>query len=108
MAIIRDKSIIFSNLSGKIGELVFKQYEGAVVVTKVPNMSNRVLSEKQVKRNEKLTFASVASKNLIADVKRKYALAEVLGVPPNKVYRALVAYHLKYDGDDVMMKKIDV
>ncbi|GAO45712.1 hypothetical protein [Flavihumibacter petaseus] len=99
MARVRDKGSILNQLSGKVGELVFKKYGDVVIVSKVPDMSSRKLSEKQIKRNEIMKSGSKYAKAMSSDLKTKYALAAKLGVPPNRVYNAIMSYYLKHDGD---------
>lgn len=100
--IVRD-NILLQGVSGKIKNLVVKQYPGKTVITSVPDMSERVLTEKQLEYQNQMRLAISAAKNIIADPRLKERACEVLQVPPNKVFRKIVQQFILNDGNLPMM-----
>jgi hypothetical protein len=102
MAIV--DNIYMKNVSGSIGkELVFKRYYDKTVVTKMPNMSKRVLSEKQIESNERMWLATKLAKawNKIEEEKIKARIR--LKVPAHKsVFHALVKEYLDKHKQDTL------
>ena len=70
-------SLILKGISGKIGELVVKQYEGKTIVCTCPVRSVKALSEKQEKQRAKFKSAVrwaqevIANENLLAKYKEQ-------------------------------------
>jgi predicted nucleotidyltransferase len=89
---------LLTGVSGKLKNIVVKQYKDKTVVTGVPDMSGRKLSQKQKDANERMRFAIVSAKKTIADPRLKQRACEMLKVPPNKVFRAIVKQFLITDG----------
>src|SRR6476660_6379315 len=89
---------LFIGASGKLKNLVVKQYKDKTVITAVPDMSGRKLSQKQKDANERMQFAIMSAKKITADPRRKQRACEMLQVPPNKVFRAIVKQFLLTDG----------
>lgn len=81
---------LYAGVSGKMGSRVVKQYKGKTVITGVPDMSGRKLSAKQKEANVRMKLAIMNAKAIIKDPRSKQRACEMLGVPPNKVFRALV------------------
>jgi hypothetical protein len=74
---------------------VFKNYTGKTVVSKIPDMSRRVLSEKQLAANERMFLANKYAKSLFTTPESKLAERIRLKVPPKKsLYHALVKEYL--------------
>jgi predicted metal-binding transcription factor (methanogenesis marker protein 9) len=87
----RSKDPFLKKISGGIGkELVIKQYEGSTVVTRYPNMKDRILSPKQIKNNEYMQLANARAKTIMAnlDLSEQHRLR--LNVTSNKLYAALI------------------
>jgi hypothetical protein len=62
MAIIKNNPFV-QNASGSVGKmLVYKRYQDKTVVSKMPDMSKRVLTEKQKESNERMTLANIYAK----------------------------------------------
>ena len=90
-----NKSTIFK-LSGQLNkELVFKQYGDKTVVSKYPDMSNRVLSPKQKRVHEIMEEANYAVKDILADEELSKAAQVRLNVTRNKLYTALIKEYFK-------------
>ena len=89
---------LFVGVSGKLKNLVVKQYKDKTVITAVPDMSNRKLSQKQKDANVRMKFAIMAAKRITADARKKERACEMLQVTPNKVFRAIVKQFLLTDG----------
>ena len=84
------------NASGSVGRmLVFKKYYDKTVVSKMPDMSKRVLSEKQKESNERMRLATIYAKYLYATEEGKIKARIRLKVPAHKsLFHALVKEHL--------------
>ena len=91
-------SPLFTGVSGKLKNLVVKQYKDKTVITAVPDMSGRKLSQKQKDANLQMRFAILAAKKITADSRKKQRACEMLQVAPNKVFRAIVKQFLITDG----------
>ncbi len=90
---------LLTGVSGKLKNLVVKQYQGKTVITSIPDMSQRKLSQKQKEANEQMQMAIIAAKGVMANPRLKQRACEMLQVPPNKVFRAIVKQFLLTDGD---------
>ena len=82
--------------SGTIGKLlVYKRYKDKTVVSKLPDMSSRVLSEKQKETNERMRLANIYAKYLYRTEEGKSKARERLKVPAHKsLFHSLVKEHL--------------
>lgn len=90
---------LLQGMSGKLGELVVKKYKGKnPVVTTVPDMSHRKLSPKQKEANLMMKMATNAAQAIIADSKQKQRACEMLNVPPNEVFRAIIKQYMLTNG----------
>jgi predicted nucleotidyltransferase len=84
--------------SGKMKNLVVKQYKDKTVITAVPDMSRRKLTQKQKDNNERMQMAIMCAQGLTANPRLKQRACDMLQVPPNKVFRAIVKQFLLTDG----------
>lgn len=89
---------LLTGVSGKIKNLVVKQYKDKTVITAVPDMSGRKLSAKQKAANERMQFAIISAKGIIKDPRLKQRACAMLQVESNKVFRAIVKRFLLTDG----------
>lgn len=89
---------LLTGASGKLKNLVVKQYKDKTVITTVPDMSRRKLSQKQKEVNERMQMAIIAARGLTKEPRLKQRACEMLQVPPNKVFRAIVKQFLLTDG----------
>jgi len=94
MAIIHNPFL--QNASGSVGKmLVYKKYYDKTVVSKMPDMSKRVLSEKQVESNERMRLANVFAKYIYRTEEGKLKARIRLKLPAHKsLFHALVKEHL--------------
>lgn len=94
MAIVNNPFL--QNASGSVGRmLVFKKYYDKTVVSKMPDMSKRVLSEKQKESNERMRLATIYAKYLYATEEGKIKARIRLKVAAHKsLFHALVKEHL--------------
>lgn len=58
---------VMENMSGKIGDLVFRRYEGKVVIARKPDTSGRVLTANQLSHQERFRLAAVYGKAMLGD-----------------------------------------
>jgi hypothetical protein len=95
MAIVKGNPFL-QNASGTIGkELVFKKYYDKTVISKVPDMSKRVLTEKQIESNERLRMANLYAKFIYKTEEGKLAARIRLKLPAHKsLFHALVKEYL--------------
>jgi hypothetical protein len=79
-------------VSGAIGrQIVFKKYQGKTVVSKMPDMSKRVLSEKQLESNERMRLATIYAKSMYLTEEGKIIARIRLKLPVHKsLFHALV------------------
>ena len=89
---------LLTGVSGKLKNIVVKQYQDKTVITAVPDMSGRKLSQKQKEANERMQMAITVAKGIIANPRIRQRACEMLQVPPNKVFRAIVKQFLLTDG----------
>jgi hypothetical protein len=94
MAIINNPFL--QNASGTIGKmLVYKRYYDKTVVSKMPDMSRRVLSEKQKESNERMRLATIYAKHMYRTEEGKIKSRIRLKLPAHKsLFHALVKEHL--------------
>jgi hypothetical protein len=90
------QNLIMQKLSGHIGkEIVFKQYGDKTVVTRYPDMSKRVLSEKQLRINEIMQEANWAAKEILASETLRNEAQVRLNTTRNRLYTALIKEYFK-------------
>ncbi len=90
------ESLIMQKMSGHLGkELVFKQYGSKTVVTKYPDMSKRVLSEKQLRINEIMSEANYYAKGILANEELRNSAQVRLNTIRKKLYTALIKEYFK-------------
>jgi predicted nucleotidyltransferase len=94
-------------VSGKMKNLVVKQYKDKTVITAVPDMSGRKLTQKQKDANERMQIAIRIAQAITADPRLKQRACKMLDVPPNKVFRAIVKQHLLSDADGPIFEETE-
>jgi hypothetical protein len=90
------KSTFLNLVSGMLGkEIIFKNYYDKTVISKRPDMSKRVLTEKQKDWNWRMRFANAYAKNIYKKEEDRLKERIRLGLPPHKsLFHALVKEHL--------------
>jgi hypothetical protein len=84
-------SIFFQKAFGHVGrQFVFKQYGGRTLIAKYPDMSKRVLSEKQLRNNRIMEEACYAAREIMADEEQRSAAQVRLNVTSNRLYPSLI------------------
>src|SRR5690554_6234490 len=83
-------NIWLKGVSGKVKDLVVKRYGDKTIITTVPNMANRVLSEKQIFYQKQMKRAIRHAKAITANPARKEIALRLLQVPANKLFRKIV------------------
>ena len=75
-------------MSGKLGDMVHRRLWGQQITSRLPDLSDRELSEKQLAQVGRFTTGSVKWKGLPAEVKARYkARAKELEMPPCALYQ---------------------
>ena len=94
MAIV--ENLFLKNVSGSVGkQLVFKRYYDKTVLSKMPDMSKRILSEKQLESNERMRLATIYAKYMYKTEEGKIKARIRLKLPAHKsLFHALVKEHL--------------
>jgi hypothetical protein len=94
MAIVGN--LYLKNASGSIGkELVFKRYYDKTVVSKMPDMSKRVLSAKQIETNERMRLATKCAKAWYKIEEERIKARIRLKLPAHKsLFHAMVKEYL--------------
>jgi len=98
---------LLTGASGKLGNIIVKQYGNQTVITAVPDMSRRKLTQKQKDANEQMQMAIVAAKSLTENPQYKQRACEMLQVEPNKVFRAIVKQWLLTDGEHPLFRETE-
>jgi hypothetical protein len=95
MAIVTYNPFV-QNASGAVGkQLVFKRYYDKTVISKMPDMSRRVLSEKQIESNERMRMANLYAKFIYKTEEGKLKARIRLKLPAHKsLFHALVKEYL--------------
>jgi hypothetical protein len=95
MAFVKGNPFV-QNASGSIGkQIVFKRYYDKTVISKMPDMSGRILSEKQIESNERLRMANLYAKFIYKTEEGKLMARIRLKLPAHKsLFHALVKEYL--------------
>ena len=87
-------NIVTDSLSGKIGNVIFKNYGNKTVVSKYPDMSKIVKTESQLENQYLFKAAHNYAKNILADPIKKAAFINTL--PEGKfAYHEAVSKYMK-------------
>ncbi len=87
----QENNVIMQGVTGAIGkQVVFRDYGGKRVVSAYPDMSDRVLSPKQIRRNEIMEEANIRVSEIKADEQLRNAAQLRLNVTSNKLHHALL------------------
>src|SRR5882762_8952455 len=92
----RTTNPLLNQVSGKLGrQIVFKKYYDKTVLSLKPDMSKRVLSEKQIEWNDRMWMATGYAKAIYSTEEGKMEARIRLKVPAHKsLFHALVKEHL--------------
>ncbi len=91
---ISKNNIVTETLSGKVGNVIFKNYSNKTVISRYPDMSKVVKSDKQLQNQEQFAAAHAYAKRIISDPAKKLAFMKT--IPKGKmVYHAAVSKYLK-------------
>lgn len=95
MASIKNNPFV-RGASGKVaGDSVYKTYYGKTVLSKVPDMSKRVLSKKQIEFNHKMIDANAYASSFYNSEESKIKARISLKLPQHKsLYHALVKEYM--------------
>jgi hypothetical protein len=86
---------LFRQVSGSLDIIVYKKYYDKTVISKKPDMSNRVLSEKQVESNQRMSLANLYARFVYQTEEGKTAARIRLKLPAHKsLFHALVKEHM--------------
>ena len=95
---ISKHNVVTDSLSGKVGNVIFKNYGDKTVISRYPDMSKVVKSNKQLDRQHLFKAAQAYAKSIISDPEKK--LAFVKTIPKGKIaYHAAISQFLKEHKD---------
>src|SRR3954453_4733804 len=82
---------LMQGVTGTINkQIVFRRYRTKTVVSAYPNMNYRILSPKQIQRNEIMQKANIELKLIKGNEKLRNAAQLRLNVPNNRLHHALL------------------
>lgn len=84
---------ILKGASGRMGNIVFKQYASGTFMTAAPDRSKVKLSKKQKKANSRFTEAVQYAQSVLKDPKKREAY-EAKRIPGKSVYHTALAEYL--------------
>ncbi|MGF1925641.1 MAG: hypothetical protein ACQUHE_15810 [Bacteroidia bacterium] len=91
---ISKNNVVTHSLSGKVGSVIFKNYRDKTVISKVPDMSGVIKTEKQLMRQYLFSAAQAYAKSIINDPVQKQEFMKT--IPKGKlVYQAAISKYLK-------------
>lgn len=87
-----------AGLKGTFGkQVVFRQRNGKTFVSAYPDMSNRVLSEKQVAVHKRMKAASEYAHSIMEEEEQRNQAQVRLDVPSTKLYTSLVREYFRLE-----------
>jgi len=90
---ISKNNVVTDSASGRVGNVIFKNYGNKTVISKVPDMSNVVKSAKQIENQELFSDAHYYAKGIVTDPAKKLAFMKT--IPKGKMaYHAAVSKYL--------------
>lgn len=88
---VQTNNAVMAGARGTLGkQVVFRQHNGKTILSAYPDMSNRVLSPKQIQVNEAMTDANNYALTVIRNEELRHAAQIKLDLPSKKLYTALV------------------
>ena len=91
---ISKNNVVTDSLSGKVGNIIFKNYGDKTVISKYPDMSKVKKTAKQLQNQDLFSRAHHYAKRVITDPVKKLAFSKT--IPKGKmVYHAAVSKYLK-------------
>ncbi|MBO9661146.1 MAG: hypothetical protein J7527_20145 [Chitinophagaceae bacterium] len=98
---------LLSKASGRLGNIVVKQYGDKTVISAFPTTSRRKRTAKQKESNLRMKMAILCAQKVTRNPSSKQRACELLNVPANKVFRAIVKEYLLTDGDSSLFRQTD-
>ena len=87
-----------AGLKGTFGkQVVFRQRNGKTFVSAYPDMSNRLLSEKQVAVHKRMKAASEYAHSIMQEEEQRNQAQVRLDVPSTKLYTSLVREYFRLE-----------
>ena len=91
---ISKNNLVTEILSGKVGNVIFKNYGNKTVISRYPDMSKVVKTEKQIENQYQFKAAQAYAKSMLSDPAKK--LAFIKTIPKGKIaYHAAISKYLK-------------
>ncbi len=91
---ISKNNIVTHTASGKVGNIIFKNYGEKTVISRYPNMTKVIRTEKQIEILDQFRAAQAYAKSILSDPDKKIAFAKTL--PQGKtVYHTAISRYLK-------------
>ncbi len=91
---ISKNNIVTETLSGKVGNVIFKNNGNKTVISRYPDMSKVVKTEKQIENQYRFKAAQSYAKSILSDPEKKIAFVKT--IPKGKIaYHAAISKYLK-------------
>ena len=91
---ISKNNVVTDALSGKVGNIIFKNYGDKTVISRHPDMSKVIKTEKQLENQYQFKAAQAYAKSILTDPEKK--LAFIKTIPKGKTaYHAAISKYLK-------------
>lgn len=95
-----------SGFSGKLGNVVIKQYEDKTVMAALPAKSKKKPTAKKLAANELMAEAALYAKSVVNNPPWKLAVAIALNIEQGKVYSTLIGDYITNKGEKDKILKI--
>ncbi|RZK58994.1 MAG: hypothetical protein EOO91_06470 [Pedobacter sp.] len=91
---ISKNNIVTETLSGKVGNIIFKNYSNKTVISKYPDMSKVVKTERQKDNQILFKAAQAYATSILSDPEKKQAFIKT--IPKGQIaYHAAISKYLK-------------
>jgi hypothetical protein len=81
----------FQSLRGKVGDLVFKKFNGRMIITLRPDMKNRILSQAQKDSNNRFRQAAIYGKMVMNNPQARAAYARAAKEKRQPMFSLMIA-----------------
>jgi len=89
-----ENNIVIHAASGKIGNVIFKNYGDKTVISRYPNMSGIIKTDKQIENQDKFKAAQAYARGILNDPLKKAEFIKT--IPKGKIaYHAAISAYLK-------------
>ena len=98
---ISKHNLLLDQFSGRIGNIIVKNYSYGAVISKSPDMSKVIKTPKQLAASLKFKAAQAFAKSVISSEEKRKEF-EKLRKPGQQVYHAAIAHYMKTTDDQLL------